>query len=72
MFIIHFRYSSYANSAFCIEDENSDEFEANSDELSDEDDELPQPTTRVKQIDKSPEFFQKRKEVYNKWLQSVK
>jgi hypothetical protein len=69
---------SYVNPAFSIRNERSDDSNSSSDEISDsepieeEKPEKPQTTTKTKQIDLSPEALQKRKEVYNKWLQSTK
>jgi hypothetical protein len=66
---------SYVNPAFSIRNEHSDDSNSSSDENSDfepREEEKPQTTTKTKQIDLSPEALQKRKEVYNKWLQSTK
>lgn len=65
---------SYANSAFCIESENDDDFDSNGDEEEEVELEsvIRQTTTRIKKIDLSPEAVKKRKEVYSKWLESVK
>jgi hypothetical protein len=65
---------SYVNPATIV-NEDSDDYDTSSDEISSEDESMRQPQTtktKMKQIDLSPEAVAKRKEVYNKWLQSVK
>lgn len=68
---------SYVNSATCIENEifKDDNFSSNSDEVVFDDDEQtlkkPPSVTKSCRIDFSPEAESKRKEAFEKWLNSV-
>lgn len=80
--IIKFEHFSFVNSATSVEEEiyKCDGFKSDSgDETYDEDayekeqtDLIPQQSKSRKQLDMSPEAVQKRKEVFDKWLNSVK
>lgn len=66
---------SYSNAAFSVKNEDFNGYDSSSEEYSDDEPMQKNPKatkTKMKQIDLSPEAVQKRKEVYNKWLQSVK